>query len=108
MSTIARRRRSCRAMVLRPGTTRPSPVRSMDIPTPFRLGIAEKSESRRVWPCAFTLPFGAGCGHAGRADLLIDCEEDRIRRAVLVGKFAGSEMSLPGSWAPAPQGERVL
>jgi len=56
MSTIAQRRRSCRTMVLRLGTTRPSPVRSMDTPAPFQLGgrpiLVEKANPAASGPMA--------------------------------------------------------
>ena len=53
MSTIAQRRRSCRAMVLRLGATRPSPIRSMDA-RPVHLGGRSsswlKGDTRGDWP----------------------------------------------------------
>lgn len=55
-------------------------------PAPFHPGIAEKASPAASGPTPL-LAFGAGCGHAGRAELLIDCEEGQIRRAVLVGKL---------------------
>jgi len=44
------------------------------------------------------------------AELLIDCEEDRVLRAVLVGMLRGMTRSLglPGHGEPAPHGELAV
>jgi hypothetical protein len=107
MITIAQCRRSCRTMVLRAGTMRPSPVRSMDTSAPGSTlaavhcrGESESAASGPgqrganespvgiVVPTTTSptpyLPFGTGCGHARRAELLIDCEKGRTLRTVLL------------------------
>jgi hypothetical protein len=42
------------------------------------------------------------------AELLIDCEEDRTLRAVLVGILREDERRPPGRAAPTPHGEPAV